>query len=56
MMVYKRWEAGVVWLIVDRAGTVQYGMLGYWFTAVLYAMFTVVAVVGLKRWRDSLSH
>ena len=56
MMVYQKWEAWVVWLIVDLAGTVQYAMLGYWFTAVLYAMFTVVAVVGLKRWRDSLSH
>jgi nicotinamide mononucleotide transporter len=56
MMVYQKWEAWVIWLIVDLAGTVQYAMLGYWFTAVLYAMFTVVAVVGLKRWHDSLSH
>jgi nicotinamide mononucleotide transporter len=56
MMVRQKWEAWVVWLIVDLAGTVQYAMLGYWFTAVLYAMFTVVAVVGLKRWHDSPSH
>ena len=54
MMVYQKWEAWVVWLIVDLAGTVQYAMLGYWFTAVFYAMFTVVAVVGLKRWHGSL--
>jgi nicotinamide mononucleotide transporter len=56
MMVRQKWEAWVIWLIVDLAGTVQYAMLGYWFTAVLYAMFTVVALIGLKRWHDSLSH
>ena len=56
MMVRQKWEAWVIWLIVDLGGTVQYAMLGYWFTAVLYAMFTVVALIGLKRWHDSLSH
>jgi nicotinamide mononucleotide transporter len=56
MMVRQKWEAWVIWLIVDLAGTVQYAKLGYWFTAVLYAMFTVVALIGLKRWHDSLSH
>ena len=56
MMVRQKWEAWVIWLIVDLAGTVQYAMLGYWFTAVLYAMFTVIALIGLKRWHDSLSH
>ena len=56
LMVRQKWEAWVIWLIVDLAGTVQYAMLGYWFTAVLYAMFTVVALIGLKRWHDSLSH
>jgi len=56
MMVRQKWEAWVIWLIVDLARTVQYAMLGCWFTAVLYAMFTVVALIGLKRWHDSLSH
>ena len=56
MMVYEKYEAWVVWLIVDLAGTIQYAMLGYWFTAVLYAMFTVVAVIGWKRWHGSLRH
>jgi len=54
MMVRQKYEAWIVWLIVDLAGTVQYAMLGYWFTAVLYAMFTVIAVIGWKRWYDSL--
>jgi nicotinamide mononucleotide transporter len=54
MMVRQKYEAWIVWLFVDLAGTVQYAMLGYWFTAVLYAMFTVIAVIGWKRWYDSL--
>ena len=54
MMVRQKYEAWIVWLIVDLAGTVQYAMLGYWFTAVLYAIFTVIAVIGWKRWYDSL--
>jgi nicotinamide mononucleotide transporter len=54
MMVRQKYEAWIVWLIVDLAGTVQYAMLGYWFTSVLYAMFTVIAVIGWKRWYDSL--
>ena len=56
MMVYEKYESWIVWLIVDLAGTIQYALLGYWFTAVLYAMFTVIAVIVWKRWNDSLSH
>lgn len=56
MMVYEKYESWIVWLIVDLAGTIQYALLGYWFTAVLYAMFTVIAMIGLKRWNDSLSY
>jgi nicotinamide mononucleotide transporter len=56
MMVYEKYESWVVWFVVDLAGTIEYALLGYWFTAVLYALFTVVAVIGWKRWRDSLSY
>ncbi|MCX6442848.1 MAG: nicotinamide riboside transporter PnuC [Actinobacteria bacterium] len=56
MMVKEKYEAWIVWLVVDLAGTIQYALLGYWFTAVLYGMFTGVAVIGWKRWYDSLSH
>ena len=56
MMVYEKYESWIVWLIVDLAGTIQYALLGYWFTAVLYSMFTVIAVIGWKRWNDSFSH
>ena len=56
MMVYEKYESWIVWLIVDLAGTIQYALLGYWFTAVLYAMFTVIAVIGWKRWNASFSN
>jgi nicotinamide mononucleotide transporter len=56
MMVHEKYESWIVWLVVDLAGTVQYAILGYWFTAVLYAVFTAVAIVGWKRWNDSLSY
>ena len=56
MMVYEKYESWVVWFIVDLAGTIEYAVLGYWFTAVLYALFTIVAIIGWKRWRDSLSY
>jgi len=50
LMVYEKVESWVLWLIIDAAGTIQYAYLGYWFTAVLYALFTLVAIVGWKRW------
>jgi len=56
MMIYEKFETWIVWVIVDVVATVQYLLLGYWFTALLYGIFTVVAVVGWKRWHDSLSH
>ena len=56
MMVYEKYESWVVWFVVDLVGTIEYALLGYWFTAVLYALFTIIAVLGWKRWRDSLSY
>lgn len=56
LMVYEKTESWVLWLIVDAAGTVQYAVLGYWFTAVLYFAFTLVAILGWKRWNDTYSY
>ena len=50
VMVYQKVETWVLWLIIDLAGTIQYAYLGYWFTAALYALFTLVAIIGWKRW------
>jgi nicotinamide mononucleotide transporter len=56
LMVYEKYETWVLWLIVNVVATVQYLSLGYWFTALLYGVFAIVAILGWKRWRDSLSH
>jgi nicotinamide mononucleotide transporter len=56
MMIYEKYETWVLWLIVNVVATVQYLSLGYWFTAILYAVFAIVAIIGWKRWRDSLSN
>ena len=56
LMVYGKVESWVLWLIVDTAGTIEYAYLGYWFTALLYAIFTAIAVIGWKRWYDTRSN
>jgi nicotinamide mononucleotide transporter len=56
LMIYEKFEAWVIWIIVNVTATIQFFILDYWFTSVLYSVFTVVAVIGLKRWHDSLSN
>jgi nicotinamide mononucleotide transporter len=56
LMIYEKYETWVLWLIVNVVATVQYLSLGYWFTALLYGLFAIVAILGWKRWRDSLSN
>jgi len=56
LMVYEKIESWVLWFIVDAVGTIQYAVLGYWFTAILYLAFTLIALIGWKRWNDSYSH
>jgi nicotinamide mononucleotide transporter len=53
IMVYEKYESWALWFAIDLIGTVQYALLGYWFTAVLYAAFTVIALIGWKRWYES---
>ena len=56
LMIYEKYETWVLWIIVNVVATAQYLSLGYWFTAILYAVFAIVAILGWKRWRDSLSN
>ena len=50
LMVYEKYETWPVWFAVDALATIQYGVLKYWFTSVLYFAFTIVAIVGWVRW------
>jgi nicotinamide mononucleotide transporter len=56
LMIYEKYETWVLWLIVNVVATIQYASLEYWFTALLYAVFGVVAILGWKRWHASLSN
>jgi nicotinamide mononucleotide transporter len=56
LMIYEKYETWALWLIVNVVATAQYLSLGYWFTALLYAVFAIVAILGWKRWRASLSN
>ena len=49
-MVYEKYENWTLWLIVDCVGTIEYAVLGYWFTALLYFLFTIIAALGWNRW------
>lgn len=56
LMIYEKYETWVLWLIINVVATAQYLSLGYWFTAILYAVFAIVATLGWKRWHASLSN
>ena len=50
-MVLQRNETWIAWIAIDIFGTYHYANQGYWFTALLYGVFTIIAVFGLKRWK-----
>ena len=50
VMVLQRNETWILWLIIDAFGTYHYAHQGYWFTSVLYAIFTAIAGFGWYRW------
>jgi len=51
VMVLQRNETWIAWIVIDIFGTYHYANQGYWFTALLYGVFTIIAVFGLKRWK-----
>ena len=50
-MVLQRSETWIAWIVIDIFGTYHYANQGYWFTALLYGVFTIIAFLGLKRWK-----
>ncbi|MEN9305046.1 MAG: hypothetical protein RLY76_314 [Actinomycetota bacterium] len=51
VMVLQRHETWILWVIIDAFGTYHYANQEYWFTAVLYAALTLVALFGWFSWR-----
>jgi nicotinamide mononucleotide transporter len=55
LMVLQKYETWPLWLVVDVVGTALFAQQGYWFTSLLYFIFTIVAIVGWKNWYESRS-
>ena len=55
LMVLQKYESWPLWLVVDVVGTALYAQQGYWFTSLLYFVFTIVAIIGWKNWYESRS-
>ena len=50
LMVYEKTDNWPLWFIVDLAGTSLYFKQEYYFTAFLYLIFTLIALIGWWRW------
>ena len=52
VMVLQRNETWILWLIIDAFGTWHYARQNYYFTSLLYFIFTLIAIFGWVRWRQ----
>ena len=55
MMVREYRESWIVWFVVDAVYTLEYAYNKLYFTSVLYALFTAIAVRGWIRWKSDLN-
>jgi len=55
LMMKRRIESWHLWVIVDVIYTALYATKGAWLTVILYGIFAVIAVAGLRAWRKSVS-
>ena len=51
MLARKYLEQWIVWIAVDAASVALYIYKDLWFTAILYAAYAFIAVLGYRRWR-----
>ncbi len=50
MLARKYVEQWIVWIAVDAASVALYTYKGLWFTAALYAVYAIIALLGYRRW------
>ncbi len=55
LMMKRRIESWHLWVVVDVVYTALYATKGAWLTVILYAIFAVIAVGGLREWRRSVT-
>lgn len=54
MLARKYVEQWLTWIAVDAVSSGLYVYKGLYFTAVLYAAYTVIAVLGYRKWRHMM--
>jgi nicotinamide mononucleotide transporter len=52
LMVREKFEAWPIWFVVDIVATIHYARQGLWFTSLLYVVFTIIAVIGWRKWQS----
>ncbi len=52
-MALKRLQCWLLWIVVDVLFIGFFSYQGYWLTAGLYALFTGLAIMGLREWRTA---
>jgi nicotinamide mononucleotide transporter len=52
LMVREKFEAWPIWFVVDIVATIHYARQGLWFTSLLYVVFTMIAVIGWRKWQS----
>lgn len=50
MLAQKQVEQWLVWIVVDLVSSGLYIYKGLYFTAALYALYTVIALLGYRKW------
>lgn len=55
MMVMQYRENWIVWLVVDAVYTILYATQGLYFTSIVYAVFTGIAVRGWLNWSNGMN-
>ena len=51
MLARKYVEQWLVWIAADAACAALYAYKGLWPTAVLYLLYTVIAIAGYRKWK-----
>ncbi len=56
MLAHKLLEHWLLWIAIDAVSTVMYIEKGLYPTAILYAIYTVIAVAGYIKWRKLMAN
>jgi len=54
MLARKMIEHWIIWVVVDVVSTGLYIYKGLWATSILFLVYTIMAVIGYKQWKNEL--